>query len=227
MKARALFASFFVCGMVTLGVSLATRGASAATNSTSVPVAMTCTSTGQQCDSVYRQTVNTTSVLTLEFESAWDGCAQFSVTFPVDGVAVFTSAPLAPFASTGPIDAGPASAGSHLLEVRATGVVDGCDQGTLASWGGRFTATTNDDPVTVSPTPTDPVPSPTPSGAPGGDPKSGCKKGEWKSAEASIYKNQGDCVSDDARPQGHEKGNGKDGRDHDRGRDLPRGKGRH
>ncbi len=231
MKARALVASFLVCGMVTLGVLFATRGASAATNSTSVPFTLTCTSTGQECDASYQQTVTTTSVLTLEFESAWDGCATFSVTFLVDGVPVFTSAPLGPFVSTGPVDAGPVSAGNHLLEVRATGVAGGCDQGTLTSWGGRFTATTNDDPV--APTPAEPTPTGTPATPPpssGGDGRTGadCKKAGWKSAVESLWKNQGKCVSDDARKHDgdkdsdrHDNDGHKDDRKPDRGRPSP------
>lgn len=228
MKARALVASFLFCGLVTLGVSLATRGAAAATNSISVPFTLACASTGQECDATYRQTVTTTSVLTLEFESAWNGCASFSVTFLVDGTAIFTSAPLAPFVSTGAVDAGPVNAGSHLLEVRAAGVVGGCDQGTLTSWGGRFTATTNNDPVTATPTPTDPPPSstPAPSGAGGGS-KGDCKKGGWMSGESWTYKNQGACVSEDARKHGREKEKEKDGHGRDGKGSPSRGKGRH
>jgi hypothetical protein len=150
---------------------------------TEYPVAVTCTSTGQACDQTYQKTVTTSSQLKLEFQSAFDGCASFGVGFYVDGTLVFSSPALGLLESTGTFDAGPATPGSHALEVRATGVAGGCDDGTLHSWGGRFTVSTNDD--STSPTP--------PPAAPTSPDQ--CKKGGWRSFTALAFKNQGQCVS--------------------------------
>ena len=166
------------CGAATLFLAAGT--AKAVTIITSSPVAVTFTAAGQSCDQAYHQTTTTTSQPTLEFQSAYDGCANFSVVFLADGVQVFSSAPLAPFASTGTFNAGPVAPGNHALEVRAVGVAGGCDDGTLHAWAGRFTVTTNDDP------PPPPRTGPT-------SPEQ-CRQGGWRSFTSPSFKNQGQCV---------------------------------
>jgi hypothetical protein len=152
------------------------------TTITDTPVAVSCTSSGQVCNRTFQQNVVTSSVLTLAFESAWDGCASFSVSFYVDGALVYSSAPLAPFQSTGTVNVGPVVAGGHIVEVRATGVTGGCDDGTLRSWAGRLTVTTNDDPVAEPPPATPSSPEQ-------------CKRGGWQTFADPAFKNQGQCVS--------------------------------
>jgi hypothetical protein len=160
--------------------------AEAGTNVTDSPVDEACASTGQACDQAYHQTVSTTSVLTLEFQSSYLSCATFSVAFYVDGAQVYSSAPLAEFQSTGTFNAGPVAPGSHALEVRATGVTAGCDAGTLASWAGVFIVTTNEDPLSP--------PSPPPASGGPTSPEQ-CKQGGWQSFSNPSFKNQGQCVS--------------------------------
>lgn len=171
-----------------LGIAAAfafTGTGKAVTTITDTPFEVTCTSSGQVCDHTYQQNVVTSSLLTLAFESAWDGCASFSVSFYVDGGLVYSSAPLAPFQSTPTVDAGPVAAGAHLVEVRATGVTGGdCDDGTLRSWAGRLTVTTNDDPVAEPPQPPATPSSP-----------EQCKRGGWQTFADPAFKNQGQCVS--------------------------------
>jgi hypothetical protein len=181
--------------------------ASAVTISTDTPFAVTCTSTGQQCSPAYQQTVTTSSRLDLEFTSVFSGCADFSVTFSVDGKLVFTSGLLTPGASTGTFVAGPVAPGPHTLAVQATGTTSGCDTGTLTAWGGRFAVTTNDDPATPTPT-VAPPPLPPPVG-----PTSAgqCKKGGWATFVNPRFRNQGACVSyvehlRDHRGEGHRGG---------------------
>jgi hypothetical protein len=174
---------------------LAVGAADAVSIITDNPVAVTCTSTGQACDQAFQKSVTTSSTLTLEFQSAWDGCANFSVEFYIDGAKLFSSPALAPFASTGTIDAGPVAFGSHALEVRAIGVIGGCDSGTLSAWAGRFTAATTDDSPPPSPPPPPPATPPPPSESATPTSVEQCMKGGWKSFTAPAFKNQGQCVA--------------------------------
>ncbi len=153
--------------------------ASAVTTYTDYPVTVTCSSTGQLCSPAYQQTVTTSSRLDLQFTSASTGCANFSVTFFVDGAAVFTFGVLTPGATTGMFVAGPVASGPHVLAVQATGTIGGCDTGTLTGWGGRFLVATNNDPATPA--------------APASPEQ--CKKGGWATFASPSFKNQGDCVS--------------------------------
>jgi hypothetical protein len=188
-----------ILGVVSLFVTAGT--AAAATNVSNTPVSVTCTSTGQACDTAFQQTVTTTSTLRIEFESAFEGCGSFSVSFFVDGSLVHTSAVLGPFQRTGEFDAGPVSTGQHTVAVRATGVPGGCNTGTLTSWAGRLFITTNDDPP-PPPTPDpseepvpDPGPDPNPEGGSGPASKGDCKNGGWKTFSSPSFKNQGQCVA--------------------------------
>jgi hypothetical protein len=177
-----------------VGAALAVAAfASAVTTYTSYPVVVSCTSTGQVCDPAFQKTATTASQLDLEFTSDSQSCASFSVDFLVDGAVVFSSAVLGPGASTGTFVAGPVTAGGHTVAARATGVTGGCDDGTLHSWSGRLTVSTNDDPT---PTPT-PTPPPDPQPAPGTGPTSilQCMWGGWQDFSDLGFKNQGDCVS--------------------------------
>lgn len=194
MRRRAVFASMLATVAGIAATLLAMGAVGAATNSTNTPVAVSCSSTGQSCDGTFRQTVTTNSLLVLEFESAWNSCASFSVSFYVDGGLVYSSPVLGPSERTGAVDAGPVASGSHQLEVRATGVTGGCDDGTLHSWGGRFLVTTGDAvPATPQPTPATPEPEPTPLASPTSPDQ--CMKGGWKSFTAPAFKNQGQCIS--------------------------------
>ncbi len=167
-----------------LGALLAVTGASAVSIFVTHPVTVTCTSAGQVCDNAYQVSATTSTVLTLEFTRSDTSCAPFSVELLVDGNHVASSAVLATNESSGTFDAGPVAPGDHLVELRATGVDGGCDQGTLPSWGGRLTVGTNDDVVSTPP-------------PGGGGPSSpdACKRGAWQAFTAPSFKNQGECAS--------------------------------
>ncbi|MGE0599583.1 MAG: hypothetical protein AB7J35_05925 [Dehalococcoidia bacterium] len=185
--------------------------ASAANTGTSIPFSVTCTSTGQDCDQFYSQSVTTSSVLILEFQSDYRECGDYSVTFVVDGVTVYTSPVLVPFGTTGPIDLGPVSYGPHEIQVHATGVVGGCNTGTLTSWAGRLNFNSTDDPP-PDPTPPqdDPPAPPADNPTPPGDTEGGiapgdCKHDGWRAFETRVFRNQGDCVSDGHNNANHDK----------------------
>ena len=188
---KRILLTFSASALAALFAIVGTAGAG--TNTSNTPVLVTCNLTGQVCDQSYEATATTTSKLILEFES-WDRC-NFSVAFYVDGTLVHTSNALAWSDETGEIDVGPVAAGTHALEVRATGVpTETCNTGTLTSWSGRFLVTTNDDPPLPTddeeePDPETPNPNPT-----GPITKAACKDGGWKNFSDLAFKNQGQCV---------------------------------
>jgi hypothetical protein len=186
---RRIFLSLFLAAGVAITALTSTFGTTNAANvSKSQPFSVACSSSGQVCAESYTQTVTTSSVLILEFQSEYTGCGDFSVTFRLDGVQVYSSPVLTPFATTGPIDLSPVSFGSHQLEIRATGVAGGCNTGTLTEWAGRLDMSTTTD--------LPPEPPPPPSNEEVESSASICKKDGWRSLGEPPYRNQGQCVSD-------------------------------
>jgi hypothetical protein len=91
----------------------------------------------------YSIDVLTTGVLEAEYTASPGHCSNLFVHFYVDGNDIAHSAILHPGESTGFVDLGPVSAGDHLLELRAEGVISGCNHGTLESWAGTAKVTTS------------------------------------------------------------------------------------
>ncbi len=102
-----------------------------------------CTSGGQLCEPAYSTSVNTSSLLQAEFVASTTHCSSIKVHIFVDGSLVQISGALAPGESTGPLNFGPVTPGTHLLSVQAEGVPGGCNVGTLGSWGGDLTIQTS------------------------------------------------------------------------------------
>jgi hypothetical protein len=88
-------------------------------------------------------TVQTASVLMINFIAAPTHCSDVLVLILVGGVEKFVSGPLAPGVSTGLQNLGPVPEGSYTLGVQAEGVVGGCNSGTIGSWAGTLDVTTS------------------------------------------------------------------------------------
>ena len=155
-----------------------TPAGAVAVTTTYYPVAVTCTSTGQVCTPAFEVPVTTNAVLQLQFTAAASHCSAIAVAFGVNGSYGLPSAPLNPGESTPIVDAGPVIPGTYLIAVQATGVLGGCNTGSLASWGGTLAVSTSAGP---------PPPPPLPMS------KDQCKGAGWQSF--GVFKNQGDCVS--------------------------------
>lgn len=108
-----------------------------------------CATSGQDCTSpMPTHTVHTTGSLFAQYDVPEGHCSSIRVKFYVDGVLRFTSGFLgwvgapAQFSSlpltTGPVNLGPVSPGTHVVGITAEGQVSGCNTGTLSAWGGRF-----------------------------------------------------------------------------------------
>jgi hypothetical protein len=109
---------------------------------------VSCTSTGQLCDPPFFVSVETGSVLQVQYFVRPTHCASVRVGLLVDGTLKATSdflgwpgAP-APFSDlaldTGLVDLGPVSPGAHVVAVQAEGQVSGCNVGQLPDWGGSL-----------------------------------------------------------------------------------------
>jgi hypothetical protein len=107
-----------------------------------------CTSTGELCEPPFTVSVQTASLLQVQYTVRDTHCGSVRVHLLVDGVLIATSdflgwpgAP-APFSDlaldTGLVDLGPVSPGTHVLGVQAEGQVGGCNTGQLDDWGGSL-----------------------------------------------------------------------------------------
>jgi len=112
----------------------------AAAASQSFPVFITCNSTGQVCSPAFIATrsVAGASQLTVEYISSPQLCSDLRVSISLDGVPRLTSNFVGPGGSTGPLNLGLVSAGSHAVTVQGEGRIGGCNLGSLASWGGTL-----------------------------------------------------------------------------------------
>jgi hypothetical protein len=82
--------------------------------------------------------VPTEGALQVAFVASPDHCSDIIAHLLVDGVERSRSAPLAPGASTGVLDLGPVSPGTHQVGVQAEGILGGCNTGHLAAWSGTL-----------------------------------------------------------------------------------------
>lgn len=114
---------------------------------------VSCTSTGELCDPPFFVSVETGSVLQVQYFVRPTHCASVRVGLLVDGTLKATTdflgwpgAP-APFSGlaldTGLVDLGPVSAGAHVVGVQAEGQVSGCNVGQLDDWGGSLRVLTS------------------------------------------------------------------------------------
>ena len=112
-----------------------------------------CTSTGQLCDPPFSVSVETGSILQVQYFVRATHCSSVRVHLFVDGIFKATtgflgwpSAP-SPFdvlpLDTGLLDLGPVPPGSHLVSVQGEGQVGGCNAGQLNSWGGSLKVLTS------------------------------------------------------------------------------------
>jgi hypothetical protein len=134
-----------------LGLSEAAHGQ---TVETVIPdFIVSCTSTGELCDPPWLVSVQTGSVLQVQYFVRPTHCASVRVGLLVDGTLKATSdflgwpgAP-APFSDlaldTGLVDLGPVSPGAHVVGVQAEGQVSGCNVGQLDDWGGSLKVLTS------------------------------------------------------------------------------------
>jgi endonuclease YncB( thermonuclease family) len=109
---------------------------------------VTCTSTGQLCEPPFSVSVETGSVLQVQYLVRSTHCSSLRVHLFVDGTLKVTTGFLgwpgapSPFAGlpldTGLVDLGPVSPGAHLISVQAEGQVSGCNFGQPFSWGGSL-----------------------------------------------------------------------------------------
>jgi len=136
----------FVFALVLLLLSLLGSQKVQAQGGTSVtPFVINCTSGGQTCSPQYSTTVNlgVAGPITINYTTPSTFCSNITVIVSVDGTPVFTSGPLGPLVggspSFGPIVTSSLSSGSHTVALQATGILGGCNEGTLASWGGTLT----------------------------------------------------------------------------------------
>jgi RTX calcium-binding nonapeptide repeat (4 copies) len=109
---------------------------------------VTCTSTGQLCEPPFSVSVETGSVLQVQYFVRSTHCSSLRVHLFVDGTLKVTTGFLgwpgapSPFAelplNTGLVDLGPVSPGAHLISVQAEGQVSGCNFHQPYSWGGTL-----------------------------------------------------------------------------------------
>jgi hypothetical protein len=111
---------------------------------TNYPINIACASSGQICATKWSATVNTTSVLKLQYATSASHCSDVRIRVLVDGVLKNTSGFLTPGTSTPTYDV-TTSAGNHLIEVQAEGRVGGCNTGTLGGWAGTMIVQTSNN----------------------------------------------------------------------------------
>src|SRR6185503_4780778 len=110
-----------------------------------------CTTTGQRCAPQFSTQVETRSRLQMRYTVRSGHCSSIRARIFVDG-ALKTTTPFLGFPndsanrplSTGLLDLGPVSPGKHVLSMEAEGQADGCNTGTLASWGGTVVVITDE-----------------------------------------------------------------------------------
>jgi hypothetical protein len=146
---------------------------------TPYPVVVVCgpSADPQVCEPPFTASVTTAGTLVAEFTTSPTHCSDIAVRFFVDGAPVTElSERLGPGDSTGEVDLGPVSPGTHTVGVQAVGFEGGCNRGRLATWAGTLEVTTS---TLVGPPRT----------------KGECTHGGWRTFNNPVFKNQGDCVS--------------------------------
>ena len=107
------------------------------------PVLVVCPGLEQTPARRFSTSVTTSGVIRVNFTARSTHCSDIQIDFFVDGELKERSDFLAAEMSTGDCDLGLAAAGTHTLELQATGRVGGCNSGALWSWGGTLEVTTS------------------------------------------------------------------------------------
>jgi hypothetical protein len=174
----------YILAAVTVVTLLAGIGRARTTDAatTTYPVVVSCNGygSGQPCQP-YAVTVATAGVLQAQFTAGPAYCSTIRVHMYVDGVLEYTSPLLSPFLTTGPstglVNLGPVSPGSHVLSLRIERYFGLCPPtGNTPVASGTLRVVTSD---LVGP-PTD---------------RDQCKNGGWQRFNNPEFDNQGDCVS--------------------------------
>ena len=119
---------------------------------------ISCTTSGQMCDPPFSTTVQTDSILRVQYFVPHSHCSPLRLHISVDGTPVLTTASLGWFGAptpfnalpltTGIVNLGPVSPGTHTISTQAEGQIGGCNTGTLVSWAGDVQIIT--DPYSLS-----------------------------------------------------------------------------
>jgi hypothetical protein len=120
--------------------SLAQAASPICSDGTSETFTVQCTSQGQTCTPTHDIVIgfSGTGASSVEFQASPAHCSDILVQFFVDGTAVSAQiGPLGPGQGTGSVSLG-VLAGSHTVGIQATGILGGCNTGTLAAWGGSW-----------------------------------------------------------------------------------------
>lgn len=123
-----LFAFALACAAPALGQQQVTT--------THGPFVLTSTSGTQLSNVFFSIPVQSLGVLQVEYTASPTHCSDVRMHVLVDGVERALSAFLTPGQSSGFLDVGPVTAGSHTVALQAEGRVGGCNTGALAGWGG-------------------------------------------------------------------------------------------
>ena len=108
---------------------------------TTYDISIACTSSGQVCDPSFATTITSDGVAQMTFTASTGHCSDITVDIGLDG-SIFTSPPLGPGDSTF-VAFPPVAPGPHSVTVQATGILGGCNAGTLAAWAGTLVVTTS------------------------------------------------------------------------------------
>jgi hypothetical protein len=125
-----------------------------AQTTTSYPVSATCSGGGQLCNNVASVPITTTGLLQVQFVGGGGLCSNIRIHLIVDGTEVAVTGFVGAGGSTGIVNLGPVSSGSHVLGLQAEGQVGGCNVGVLAGWSGTAQVTTNSAAVLAQAVPT-------------------------------------------------------------------------
>lgn len=98
---------------------------------------------GELTSSSFDVPITTTGLLELRYQAPSVHCGSLKLHAYVDRREVAISAPVAPNQRTDYLSLGPVQPGSHLVSVRAEGLVGGCNTGRVTSWGGKGTIWTS------------------------------------------------------------------------------------
>ena len=102
------------------------------------PFTVTCSSSGQLCNSVFSQSIATTSTLRVQYVASSGHCSNVAAHILVDGVEKAVTAFLTPGSASGFFDVGPVSAGTHVVALQGEGQFGGCNTGRLVDYGGTM-----------------------------------------------------------------------------------------
>ena len=152
-KFKSLFLLSFIVFFIAVG-SLSMPSSASAQTTLTKNIDVNCTSSGQLCEPAYSTQFQTSSasVIKVNYKVGPLHCSSSKIHFFIDDVEKYvsdwlgwTNAP-APNntlpLSTGLVDLGSVSSGTHTLSIKAEGKVAGCNTGKVSSWQGTVDITT-------------------------------------------------------------------------------------